>query len=124
MDEFNRWAEPLNENIARVVAEDLAALLGTPQVATVPLANFEPAYQVASNPAVRIGAGQIGAGGSVVGGSQDRRAKFRCPATRSQPSRCPATASTRSPPRTAARWRRSAPTSPPPSGRKRISIEK
>ena len=46
VDEFNRWAEPLNDNIARVVAGDLAALLGTPQVATAPLANFNPAYRV------------------------------------------------------------------------------
>ena len=46
VDEFNRWAAPLNENIARVVADDLAALLGTPRVAAVPLANFDPAYRV------------------------------------------------------------------------------
>ncbi|MFZ0827769.1 MAG: PqiC family protein [Verrucomicrobiia bacterium] len=46
VDEFNRWAEPLNNNIARVIAGDLAALLGTPQVATAPLANFNPAYRV------------------------------------------------------------------------------
>jgi uncharacterized lipoprotein YmbA len=46
VDEFNRWAGPLDDNIARVIAGDLAVLLGTPQVATVPLANFKPAYQV------------------------------------------------------------------------------
>ncbi len=46
VDEFTRWAEPLNDNIASVVAGDLAVLLGTPQVATVRLANFDPAYQV------------------------------------------------------------------------------
>ena len=46
IDEFNRWAEPLNENIARVVAADLATLLGTPCVAAVSLANFDPAYRV------------------------------------------------------------------------------
>jgi hypothetical protein len=46
VDEFNRWAAPLNENIARVVAEDLTMLLGTSQVSTLPLANFEPAYRV------------------------------------------------------------------------------
>ena len=46
VDEFNRWAEPLNDNIASVVAGDLAVLLGTPQVATVRLANFDPAYRV------------------------------------------------------------------------------
>jgi hypothetical protein len=46
VDEFNRWAAPLNENIARVVAEDLTMLLGTAQVSTLPLANFESAYRV------------------------------------------------------------------------------
>ena len=47
IDEFNRWAEPLNENIASVVAADLATLLGTSRVAAVSLANFDPAYRVA-----------------------------------------------------------------------------
>ena len=46
IDEFNRWAAPLDDNIAGVIAGDLAALLGTPQVATAPLANFNPAYRV------------------------------------------------------------------------------
>jgi len=46
MDEFNRWASPLNDNIARVVAGDLAALLGTQRVAIAPLANFKPEYRV------------------------------------------------------------------------------
>lgn len=46
VDEFNRWAEPLNEGIGRVVAADLATLLGTPRVSAVPLANFVPAYLV------------------------------------------------------------------------------
>jgi uncharacterized protein len=46
INEFNRWAEPLNDNIARVVAGDLAALLGTPRVAAAPLANFDPAWRV------------------------------------------------------------------------------
>lgn len=47
IDEFNRWAEPLKDNIARAVAGDLAALLGTPRVVAVPLANLDPAYRVA-----------------------------------------------------------------------------
>ena len=34
LDEFNRWAAPLQSAIARVVAENLVALLGTPRVAT------------------------------------------------------------------------------------------
>jgi uncharacterized protein len=65
IDEFNRWAEPLNSSIARVVAADLAAQLGTPRVTTVSLANLKPDYRVtidiqkfASNPgkSVRIDA--------------------------------------------------------------------
>jgi uncharacterized lipoprotein YmbA len=46
VDEFNRWAAPLNENVARVVAEDLAALLGASRVSTQPLANFSPDFRV------------------------------------------------------------------------------
>jgi uncharacterized lipoprotein YmbA len=46
IDEYHRWAAPLNENIARVVAGDLMVLLGTQQVATPRLANFQPAYRV------------------------------------------------------------------------------
>ncbi len=46
IDEFNRWAEPLNENIARVIAADLSTLLGTPRVTAVPLANLNPDYRV------------------------------------------------------------------------------
>jgi uncharacterized lipoprotein YmbA len=46
LDEFNRWAAPLSDNIARVVTQDLVVLLGTPHVATAPLANFESAYRV------------------------------------------------------------------------------
>ncbi len=47
VDEFNRWASPLNDNIARVVASDLAIQLGTSDVAIAPLANFKPSYRVA-----------------------------------------------------------------------------
>ena len=36
-DEFNRWASPLQDNIARVVAENLVAILGTPRVTLFPL---------------------------------------------------------------------------------------
>ncbi len=46
VDEFNRWAAPLGQSIASTVAADLAALLGTPRVATAPLANFDAAYRV------------------------------------------------------------------------------
>jgi uncharacterized protein len=47
VDEFNRWASPLSDNIARVVAQNLVILLGTPNVAIDPLANFIPNYAVA-----------------------------------------------------------------------------
>lgn len=46
VDEFNRWVAPLNDSIARAVAGDLVVLLGTPDVATGPLANFVPDYRV------------------------------------------------------------------------------
>ncbi len=46
VDEFNRWAAPLNDAIARAVAGNLAVLLGTPDVAVAPLANFNPSYRV------------------------------------------------------------------------------
>lgn len=46
VDEFNRWVSPLNDAIARAVAGDLVVLLGTPNVATAQLANFNPEYQV------------------------------------------------------------------------------
>ncbi len=46
LDEFNRWAAPLGDGIARAVADDLAALLGTPRVATAALANFDATYRV------------------------------------------------------------------------------
>ena len=46
IDEFNRWAAPLSDGIARAVAADLAVVLGTPDVAAWPLANFAAAYQV------------------------------------------------------------------------------
>jgi uncharacterized lipoprotein YmbA len=46
VDEFNRWVAPLGDSIARAVAGDLAVLLGSPDVATSPMANFNPAYSV------------------------------------------------------------------------------
>ncbi len=46
VEEFNRWAAPLNDSIARAVAGNLSVLLGTPDVAVAPLANFSPAYRV------------------------------------------------------------------------------
>jgi len=38
VDEFNRWAAPLNSGIASVVAENLSVLLGTPHVTLFPQA--------------------------------------------------------------------------------------
>jgi uncharacterized lipoprotein YmbA len=46
LDEFNRWASPLGDNIARVVASDLATMLGTSQVAVAPAAGFASEYRV------------------------------------------------------------------------------
>lgn len=46
VDEYHRWIAPLNDSIARAVAGDLAVQLGTPEVATAPMANFDPAYRV------------------------------------------------------------------------------
>jgi uncharacterized lipoprotein YmbA len=46
VDEFNRWAAPLDDAIAQAVAGDLVKLLGTPDVAAALMANFEPAYRV------------------------------------------------------------------------------
>ena len=49
LDEFNRWAAPLSDSIARAVAGNLVVLLGTPDVAGSPMANFSPAYTVTIN---------------------------------------------------------------------------
>jgi uncharacterized protein len=49
VEEFNRWASPLNESIARALAGDLASQLGTPDVTAGPLANFNPDYRVTIN---------------------------------------------------------------------------
>ena len=49
IDEFNRWAAPLNDGIARAVAGNLSVLLGTQDVAVAPVANFNPAYRVTIN---------------------------------------------------------------------------
>ncbi len=46
VEEFDRWVSPLGDAIARAVSGNLAALLGTPDVATAPLANFQPVYRV------------------------------------------------------------------------------
>ena len=50
VDEFNRWVGPLQNGIARVVAENLVALLGSPRVTvstqTIPLPDYRVAIDV------------------------------------------------------------------------------
>src|SRR5258708_10829506 len=36
LDEFNRWAEPLQEDLSRVIAENLVGMLGTSRVTRFP----------------------------------------------------------------------------------------
>jgi uncharacterized protein len=48
VDEFNRWASPLQNGIARALAEDLVAILGTPRVTLYPQAlGTDADYRVA-----------------------------------------------------------------------------
>jgi uncharacterized lipoprotein YmbA len=48
VDEFNRWASPLQDNISRVIAENLVAILGTPRVWLFQQAlNVDADYRVA-----------------------------------------------------------------------------
>lgn len=48
LDDFNRWASPLQDGMSRAIAENLVAILGTPRVVRFPqtLAT-EPDYRVA-----------------------------------------------------------------------------
>ena len=48
IDEYNRWASPLQNNIADVVAENLVAMLGTPRVSMLQQSlNVDADYRVA-----------------------------------------------------------------------------
>jgi uncharacterized lipoprotein YmbA len=48
LDEFQRWASPLADNVARVVADDLVAILGTPHVSLFQQSlNASAAYRAA-----------------------------------------------------------------------------
>ena len=48
LDEFNRWASPLQANISRVVAENLVAMLGAPRVSQFQQSlNLDADYRVA-----------------------------------------------------------------------------
>jgi uncharacterized lipoprotein YmbA len=50
LEEFQRWASPLQDEIGRALAGDLVALLGTPNVVTSAAAALEPpAYRVAAD---------------------------------------------------------------------------
>jgi uncharacterized protein len=49
LEEFNRWAAPLDDSIARAVAGDLTVLLANPKVTSLPLADFNPAFAVTIN---------------------------------------------------------------------------
>jgi uncharacterized protein len=49
VEEFDRWAAPLDDSIARAVAGDLSVLLASPSVTAGPLADFNPAYRVTIN---------------------------------------------------------------------------
>ena len=47
LDDFNRWGSPLQDNLQRVIAENLVAILGTPRVILFP-------QQLASDPDYRV----------------------------------------------------------------------
>jgi uncharacterized protein len=47
VDEFHRWASPLDDGVARAIAGDLAVLLGTSNVAALPATGVVPTYRVA-----------------------------------------------------------------------------
>lgn len=49
VEEFDRWAAPLDDGIARAIAGDLSVLLATPNVTSSPLPGFNPAYRVTIN---------------------------------------------------------------------------
>ncbi|MGD2184834.1 MAG: PqiC family protein [Desulfobacterales bacterium] len=61
VNEFHRWAGRLDENLARVLANNISLLLGTDQVVVYPwTADFKPHYRIALN--VRYFEGQLGEG--------------------------------------------------------------
>ena len=47
LEEFNRWAAPLQNNIARVVADNLVQMLGTPRVTLVGSVSADADYRAA-----------------------------------------------------------------------------
>jgi uncharacterized protein len=46
IDDMHRWAAPLQSSLAGVLASNLAAILGTPDVATESIGNISPRYRV------------------------------------------------------------------------------
>jgi uncharacterized lipoprotein YmbA len=46
IDDFNRWAAPVQDNLARVVADNLVALLGTPRVTLYPTLAADVEFRV------------------------------------------------------------------------------
>jgi uncharacterized lipoprotein YmbA len=59
VDEFHRWAGPLQEGFAKVLAENISLLLTTHQVAVYPWeAGFKPHYRIALD--IRYFEGQFG----------------------------------------------------------------
>jgi uncharacterized lipoprotein YmbA len=48
LDDFNRWAAPLRESLAEVIAQNLGAILGTPRVSVFPqTSSADSQYRVA-----------------------------------------------------------------------------
>ena len=107
LDEFNRWVSPLQNNIARVVAENLVAMLGTPRVTLSPqLLAADVDYRVGIEvQTLRVGPGPGGDARRRLDGRAARRMAARGPAARPCASRRRSRATRRSPPRTAARSR-------------------
>jgi uncharacterized lipoprotein YmbA len=46
IDDFNRWAAPVQDNLVRVVADNLAAILGTPKVTLYPTIATDVEFRV------------------------------------------------------------------------------
>lgn len=116
LDEFNRWASPLENNMARVIAENLVAMLGTPRVASFPQAlSADADYRVAIEvQSFRSAPGEAAVLDAVwtVRGTAKRRRGAPAYARRSR-----RTATMRSPPLIAARSHASVGTSPTPCAR-------
>ena len=70
LDEFDRWAAPLQNDIARAVAANLVAALGTPRVmlASAPVTAERGLPRDHRDPAIRVGPGRGRHAGGRVGG--------------------------------------------------------